>query len=316
MSRLGPGAEFDLIRRIAETLGPRAAELGDDCVTIPCGDGYLALSTDTSVEAVHFRREWLTPEEIGWRAAVGALSDLAAAAAEPVGALVAFTVPPTLGEDHVVAVMTGVGDAVTECGGQVLGGDLSRGTEVQLTITVVGRVERVPGRGGARPGDGVWVTGALGGARAAVEAWRAGDEPLPAARAAFARPHPRIAVGRWLAGAGARAMLDLSDGLAGDAGHLAAASGVAVTIELERLPVHPGVPRTGGRATELVAAEGGEDYELLAAMPAEFHDEDAARCLAETGIPMTRIGTVETGAGARLLHHGSGMTLRGYDHFR
>lgn len=316
MSILGPGAEFDRIRDIAAVLGPRAAELGDDCAMVPINGGFLALSTDVSVEGVHFRREWLSFEEVGWRATAGALSDLAAVGADPVGVLVAVTVPADLEDADVVALMNGAGGAVSSIGGQVLGGDLSRGNQLQLAVTVVGSTGTWLGRSGAQAGDGVWVTGALGGARAALEAWTAGREPSQAARLAFARPEPRVAAGRWLVRSGAHAMLDMSDGLAGDAGHLASASQVALTLELERLPVHPGVPAAGDRAPVLVAAEGGEDYELLVALPETFGVADAARCLAETGIPLTRVGQVAAGEGVRLLHHGEPITLRGYDHFR
>lgn len=316
MSTLGPGAEFDRIRAIAASLGPRAAELGDDCAMVPINGGFLALSTDVSVDGVHFRREWLALEEIGWRATAGALSDLAAVGADPVGALVAITVPEAMTEADVVALMDGAGSAVTSIGGQILGGDLSRGRELQLAVTVVGSTGAWLGRSGAQPGDGLWVTGALGGARAALEAWLAGGEPSPAAREAFAAPAPRIAAGRWLASHGARAMLDISDGLAGDLGHLAHASAVAVAVELERLPVHPGVPRDGTREAALVAAEGGEDYELLVALPDAFGAEAVNRCLAETGVPLTRVGWVGEGSGVQLRHHGRLVTLHGHDHFR
>lgn len=316
MSILGPGVEFDRIREIAAVLGPRAAELGDDCAMVPIHGGFLALSTDVSVDGIHFRREWLSVEEIGWRAAAGALSDLAAVGADPVGLLAAITLPDACTDRDAVALMDGVGNAVSAVGGQVLGGDLSRGATLQLAITVVGSTSAWLGRSGAQPGDGVWVTGALGGARAALESWQAGTEPAASARAAFARPEPRVGAGRWLAAAGAHAMLDLSDGLAGDAAHLASASKVLLTLELERLPVHPGVSGAGGRAPALVAAEGGEDYELLVALPETFGEAGAARCLAETGIPLTRVGHVAAGEGVRLLHHGEPVVLHGYDHFR
>src|SRR5690606_8898779 len=128
-------------------------------------------------------------------------------------------------------------------------------------------------RTGARPGDGLWVSGALGGARAALAAWEDGRQPDARAREAFARPAPRLALGAWLAAAGAHAMLDLSDGLAGDARHLAAASGVRIAVELERVPLHHAVHAEAERARKAparFAAEGGEDYELLAALPATF----------------------------------------------
>lgn len=315
MSELGPGHEFDRIRAIAGVLGPRAAELGDDCALVPLNGGFLALSTDASVDRVHFRREWLSFEEIGWRAAAGALSDLAAVGADPVGLLAALTVPDDLGDADVVALMEGVGNAVTSVGGQVLGGDLSRGATLQLAVTVVGSTGSWLGRSGAQPGDGIWVSGFLGGARAALEAWTAGGTPQPEARGAFARPKPRLAVGRWLAAGGAHAMLDVSDGLGGDARHLAASSGARLILDLDRVPVHPGVPLDGPTPPALMAAQGGEDYELLVAMPPEFGEAEAARCFLETGVPLTRIGSVGAGEGVEFLHQGTPVEVRGFDHF-
>ncbi len=316
MSELGPGVEFDRIRAIASVLGPRAAELGDDCALVPVNGGFLALSVDVSVDQVHFRREWLTLEEIGWRAAVGGLSDLAAVGADPAGLLVALTVPPAMTDAEVVALMDGVGSAASAARAQVLGGDLSAGATLQLAVTVVGSVARWLGRSGARPGDGVWVTGVLGGPRAALEAWQAGRTPDPAAREAFAAPAPRLDTGRWLAAAGAHAMLDISDGLAGDAAHLAASSAVRVEVDLARLPVHPSVGPRDRRDAILMAAQGGEDYELLAAMPRDFGEAEAAACLAATGVALSRIGTVEAGDGAHFSLAGEVIALQGYNHFQ
>ncbi len=315
---LGPGREFDRIRAIAAALGPAAKNLGGDCALLPDGDGVLALSTDTSVEGVHFRRDWLSAEEIGWRAAAAALSDLAAAAAPALGVLAAVTVPADAADDDLVAVMRGVGGAAMESGGVVLGGDLSRGTEWSLTITVLGRTARPLTRGGAVPGDRLWITGALGGSRAALEHWRRGESPPPDARRAFARPNPRIAAAVRLAGLGAHAALDLSDGLGGDARHLAAASGVALEIELERVPVAPvafaEAQRSGVMAARF-AAEGGEDYELLVALPPVFGERDAVELTHACGVAMTSVGQVRTGAGARFVLQGSELVLGGYDHF-
>jgi thiamine-monophosphate kinase len=306
-SPLGPGAEFDRIRGIAAALGSRAGELGDDCAIIPEGAGSLVASTDTSTEGVHFKLEWISLEEAGYRSAASALSDLAAAGARVTGLLAALSAPSTATKDQLAEFMQGVGDAVADTAGLVLGGDLTAAADWSATITVVGRAARPMRRKGARPGDGVWVTGRLGGSRAAVQAWLAGGTPDAAARTAFARPVPRIEAGTWLAGAGATAMLDLSDGLAGDAGHLAAASGVAVDIDLDLIPVHPSVP---GPDRALFAAAGGEDYELLVALPQSFSAGSAG------GVPLTRIGTVSDGKGARLLRDGKVIVLPpGYNHF-
>ena len=194
---LGGGREFDRIRQIAAALGPSAGALGDDTAAIPTRPGIMVVSTDASVEAVHFRREWLTLPEIGWRSTASALSDLAAAAATPAGITVALVVPPDLDDAGLVAVMSGVGEAAQSAGCRVLGGDLSSGPSLALTVTVFGHARPAPmSRRGAQPGDGVYVTGALGAARAALLDWFDGETPSPAARMAFARPQPRIMAGQ------------------------------------------------------------------------------------------------------------------------
>ena len=316
---LGPGPEFDRIRRIARALGARARGLGDDCALVPEGPGTLAISTDVSVEGVHFRRDWIEPAEIGWRAAAAALSDLAAEGAEAVGVLSAITVPADASERDLTEVAAGLGEAAAAAGAAVLGGDLSRGPVWSLAVTVVGRAERPVTRAGARAGDGIWVTGVLGGARAALEAWRCGGVPADDARRAFARPEPRIGAGRWLAAHGARAMLDLSDGLAGDAHHLAAASGVRLHLTLETVPVAPPAIEEAkrlGLPVQQFAAEGGEDYELLAALPPDFGDAAVREFEAACGIALTRVGSAERGGGVRAELLGRALELRGYDHFR
>ena len=182
----------------------------------------------------------------------------------------AVTVPPSATEKALVALMRGVGEAGAAVGAPVLGGDLSAGPGWAVTVTVLGWAAVPVTRGGARPGDRLWVTGALGGARAALEAWRRGDAPADEARRVFARPEPRIAAGRWLAEHGARAMIDLSDGLGADAGHLAAASKVRIDLALEQVPVAGAAvaeARRAGVSVQQFAAEGGEDYELLVALP-------------------------------------------------
>jgi thiamine-monophosphate kinase len=311
-------SEFDRIRAITRALGSRAAGLGDDCAVVPDGTGLLLASTDASVEDVHFRLGWLGLEEIGWRAAAAALSDLAAAAAAPVGVLVALTAPSRATEEEVVAVMNGVGESARSVGAVVLGGDLSAGTAWSLAVTVLGRAEAPMSRAGAQPGDGVWVTGTLGGARAALEAWRRGGQPAPPARVAFAHPEPRIAAGQWLAARGARAMIDVSDGLGGDAGQVAQASAVAVVLDLDHVPVAPDAAveaRRLGMPPEQFAAEGGEDYELLVALPPGFGSAEAVRFERECRLPLTRVGVIERGTGVRARLAGRDLILRGYEHF-
>jgi thiamine-monophosphate kinase len=311
---LGPGPEFDRIRAVAAALGDVARGLGDDCAPIDFAAGVPLVSTDTSVEEVHFRRAWLSDEEIGWRATAAALSDLAAMGAVPAGLVAAVTMPTDLGESVLVAFMRGVGEAASAVGAAVLGGDLSRGPCCALTITVFGTAVKPVLRSGARLGDQLWVTGQLGGPRAALEALQRGLVPPADLRARFARPVPRIAAGRALAALGATAMIDISDGLGADAAHLAAASAVELRIALELLPLMAGLPAAD---TTTFAAGSGEEYELLAALPCETAPEAVQQLADALGLTVTLIGTVaEGGPGVRLLSHGVPVTVAGFDHFR
>jgi thiamine-monophosphate kinase len=313
--RLGSGGEFDRLRAIFAALGAAGRDLGDDCALLPVGGRTLAISIDLSLEAVHFRTDWLSFREIGWRATAAALSDLAADGATPLGVLVSLGVPGNRqrrpgNASPAVQIMSGVGSAAGSVGAKVFGGDLVRSPRYLVDVCVLGVVQRPVRRSGARPGDGLWVTGRLGGAGLALAALGAGRRLAPTVRRRFARPVPRIAAGRWLARRGARAMIDISDGLAGDAGHLAAASGVGIAIELERVPCWPGV-------TPRAAAASGEEYELLVALPRSFGTAGARAFRRATGLPLTRIGACTAGCGLRITHEGRLITPpRGFDHFR
>lgn len=312
---MGEGGEFDTIRAIAAALGDVATGWGDDTAPIPDGEGTLVTSTDSATEGVHFRADWLRPEEIGWRAAAAALSDLAAAAAAPAGVVVALTLPGDASDALAVGVMRGIGSMARAVGTRILGGNLTRGPSLAITTTVFGHAARVMSRRGASPGDGVYVTGQLGGARAALLAWLDGRTPAIAARIAFAHPQPRLGAGQWLAAQGATAMLDISDGLGGDSAHLAAASGVALRIDLERLPVQSAVYAEAARAgvsAVAFAAAGGEDYELLVTLPASF--ARATELEPASGVVLTRIGEVREGQGVTFTDLGSAVEIPAYRH--
>ncbi len=312
---MGPGGEFDRIRAIQAELGNAIAGVGDDCAIVPAGEGTLVISTDAVVAGHHFREAWITPEEVGWRGTAAACSDLAAAGAAPVGVVSALTIPEGSPDDLAVAVMRGAGAMVRAVGTIILGGNLSGGPVLSLTTTVLGRTAHPMSRSGARPGDDLYVTGVLGGARAALYAWRDGREPSAAARGAFAHPQPRLGAGRWLAAHGATAMLDISDGLGGDAPHLAAASGVAIAIELERLPIHPAVHAEAARAgvsAAAFAAAGGEDYELLVTLPSDFASADELE--PASGVILTRIGRVGAGQGVVFTERGAPMEITSFRH--
>lgn len=308
---LGPGAEFDALRALLAQWGSAAQGIGDDgaLLDVPAGS-RLVVSTDTTVEDVHFRRPWLSAEEIGWRATMAALSDLAAMGAAPLGVLLALTVPAGW-RNQLSALAHGIADATQSVAAPIVGGDVTVGDRLALAITVLGHAARPLTRDGARPGDTLYVTGRLGGPGAALAAWERGETPGAAARARFAHPVARIDAGRWCVAEGAHAAIDLSDGLAGDVAHLAAASGVRCVVELGAIPLVEGVDAAAALAS-------GEEYELLVAAASL---DVAAFARAHAGLTLTAIGRVESapagGAGdVRAERDGRPASLpRAYDHF-
>lgn len=306
---LGPGREFDVIRDLVRRWGSAAHGIGDDAAVLDVPPGArLVASTDATVENVHFRRGWLSATEIGYRAATAALSDLAAMAASPLAMLVAMSLPrgwyAVIGE-----IGDGIGEAARAFGAPITGGNLTGGSQLAITVTVLGSASHVLHRNGAQPGDSLYVTGALGGPGAALDAWERGGSPSAEHRARFARPTARIREAAWLAAHGARAAIDVSDGLFADARHLATASGVTACIELEAVPRVAGVT-TGD------ALRSGEEYELLVAAP-RLDEHAFAR---DFELPLTRVGSVEPAVhavpGARVRSRGVFVDLpAGHDHF-
>jgi thiamine-monophosphate kinase len=308
---LGPGREFDLVRAFLAAGGAEdnpdvRVGPGDDCAVVT-GDG-IALSSDMAVEEVHFRRDWSPPEVIGYRAATAALSDLAAMAARPIGLLASLAVLESDAGEFAERLMAGVREAAGDAGGVLLGGDLVRSPgPLVVDITVVAEATAPVLRSGALPGDEVWVTGRLGGAAAVVAALARGEHPPDRLRERFDRPVARVREALWLAEQGIpAAMLDLSDGLVSDLGHLAAAGEVAIRADLDAVPVHPAARElAGGEEARQAAAAGGEDYELcLATRPgtvAPFADAFEA----QFGVPITRVGRVVAGRGVTWLRDGT-----------
>jgi thiamine-monophosphate kinase len=305
---LGPGREFDAIRALVARWGPLASGIGGDCAILP---HQMVVSTDTSVEGVHFRRDWMTPAEIGYRATAAALSDLAAAAADPIGVLVAMTLSRDWRPD-LPALADGIGEAVRSAGTRIVGGDTTSGPVLVLTVTVLGVADRPLTRSGARPGDHVYVTGSLGGPAAALRALEAGARPGAPLLARLLHPSARLAEARWLAARGAVAAIDVSDGLTSDLAHVAAASEVRLTIDLGR------VPRVDDDAITIDdIASGGEEYELALVAPEGL---DTAAFRAAFGLPLTDIGTVSAagsdGPGVDFTLDGTRVDPpRGWDHF-
>jgi thiamine-monophosphate kinase len=324
--------EFELLAKLRERLpedGPRVRlGSGDDAAIVVPG-GATATSVDAIVEGVHFRREEAGLRLVGRKAMATALSDLAAMGAEAGEAYVVLGAPADLGEDDFLALLDGLLELAAETGTTLAGGDVTRSPVLTLAVTVVGHAptpEQLVTRGGARPGDLLAVTGELGAAAAGRLLL---DDPSLAAavpestaerlRARQLDPIPRLRSGRALAAVGARAMIDLSDGLAGDAAHLARAGGVALRIDADALPLAQGVAEVAaaaGRDPLELAVAGGEDYELLVALPADRLAE-ASSALAETGeAALTRIGQAEEGEGVEIrLPGGELLERRGYDHF-
>jgi thiamine-monophosphate kinase len=270
LSDLGePGLLAELERRgLAGGMDAEGAVLSDGRV----------VTQDTLVEGTHFRLEWTSWRDLGYKAAAVNLSDLAAMGAEPEALLVSLGLRPAEEADNVFELYEGM----KEGGAPVLGGDTVSAEAVVVTVTAVGRSERVPGRAGARPGDVVVVTGPLGGAAAGLHALRNGLGGLDELVARHRRPPLRIAEGRELARV-AHAMVDLSDGIGADAARIAERSGCAIEIDVERVPKAVGIERAG----DLPFWTMGEDYELLAALT----PEDAS----ETGCAV--VGECREGAG-------------------
>lgn len=304
---MGPGEEFDIIRSLVRGWGERAADIGDDAAVVRVPDGMrLVATTDAAVDRVHFRRDWCSPDEIGYRATIAAVSDIAAMAATPLGVLVAIAMPDDC-RRLVGQLGRGIGDAAAACDTVILGGNLARAGELALTTTVLGYVRAPLPRSGASEGDVVYVTGRFGGPAAAVREWTAGRQPSREARARYVRPVARLREARWLAKRGATAAIDISDGLLGDLEHLAHASRVRLEIVLDALPIID--------SEEIAdAARGGDEYELAITAPADL---DVAAFVAAFDVPLTRIGIVHAGmptvdatlAGTRVAPGG------GWDHF-
>src|SRR3954451_2241324 len=244
-------------RGLARRIGNDAAQLGDG----------LVVTQDALVAGVHFLPDRISPRDLGFRAAAVNVSDLAASGARPEALVVTFGAPPETPLDDVIELYEGIAEA----GVPVVGGDTTRADKLFLSVTALGRSERVPGRGGARPGDRLVVTGPLGAAGAAFRDSR------------FVRPPLRIEEGVLLART-ATAMLDLSDGLGADAAHIAERSGCRVEIELERVPL--------AEAATVADVGFGEDYELLAAVPpgVDTRFAEIGRCVEGEGVAFTLDG--------------------------
>jgi thiamine-monophosphate kinase len=315
--------EFALIAQLARELSAphaKAVELGigDDAAILRVGRERVVVSVDDQVEGVHFDLRWLGPSDVGYRALQAAASDLAAMGATPLGALASLHVPRGFPDAKLRELSRGQAEAARQLRCPVVGGNIARGAALSVTTTVLGRVQKPLLRSGARPGDELWVVGELGLARAGLllhqqrlkvpSRLRAVAER---ARSAWARPEARVQAGRKLLGR-AHALIDVSDGLAGDVQHLADESRVKAVVEaalLARL-VSPELCDLGdllGEPGVALALNGGEDYALLCTGPRARRPRWAKV-----------VGRIERGRGSELeLETGQRLALGpGFDHLR
>jgi thiamine-monophosphate kinase len=322
--------ELDLIAAIGRMLPEPPARVirgtGDDAAVVR-SDAIAVTSIDTVAEDVHFTRATHSPADIGHKAVAAALSDLAAMGAAPGEAYVSLALPAGLADEVALATVECMVEACEVHGTVLAGGDVVRAGALVITVTVTGWAaseDEVAGRDGAQPGDAVGVTGALGGSGAGLlvlngEATEVDPAVASALVDAHRRPRPRLEAGRALAGAGVGAMIDLSDGLATDARHLAEASRVGLELDLGAMPLARGVDvvaAAAGRDPLELAATAGDDLELLFAVPAGRWEAAAASAARAAGSEVTRLGAVVSGGGIALRDaEGRALEgLRGYEH--
>jgi thiamine-monophosphate kinase len=286
--------------------------IGDDAAVLDgraSAGGTIVWTIDEQVEGTHFRRDLLTWHDVGWRSFMAAASDIAAMGAQPWCALCALALPPDVDDRALEQIAIGQRDAASTLEAPIVGGNLVRGGRLSIATTLLGTCERAVTRSGARPGDGLWIAGSVGLAAAGLRALETGhrrDERLEVAVESWRVPRARIADGRSME-AVAHAAIDVSDGLARDAGHIADASGVQIALDGPALrgdaALLDAADALGLSALDL-ALYGGEDYALV-----------VASLVAIDGF--RRIGEVREGAGLVLREQGTEWSIdpRGFDHF-
>jgi thiamine-monophosphate kinase len=313
-------SELSLIASIERALSARGDRLlrgpGDDAAVVRADGAVAVTSVDAMVEGVHFRLDTHSPADVGHKALASALSDLAAMGARAGEAYVALGLPSTFGEERALELVRAMEELAEHTGTAIAGGDLVNAPELQLSVTVTGWADSEDAlayRDGVKPGDAIGVTGAVGGSGAGLLLLERGERDGPLVDRHL-RPEPRLAAGQALAAAGVSAMIDVSDGIATDARHLADRSGVEIDIDLETLPLAPGLTEAAvelGRDPLELAVAAGEDFELLfSASPDKREAIERA-----AGLPVTWIGKAREGRGLRLVAAGGRvLDVRGYEH--
>ncbi|MDD2236854.1 MAG: thiamine-phosphate kinase [Kiritimatiellae bacterium] len=306
MTTLEQLGERKIIEALARLIGPGRdviTGIGDDCAVVRAGTDDWVITTDPVIEGVHFLSGEV-PQRIGHKAVGRVLSDVASMGAEPLWLAINIVAPPTLELAVLEGIYEGANALLARCGGAIIGGDVAQGNNLELHVFGVGRLPAGTAllRSGAKPGDLLYVTGALGGS-------------LLGKHLDFT---PRLAEGQWLREQQlATAMIDVSDGLLSEANHLAECSRARVMVDAARVPTAPAAHHVDTHAPLAHALTDGEDFELLFTVPAEKTSvlEQAWREHFET--PCTCIGTVEPGGGVHTLHAPEELTGNpGYEHFR
>lgn len=311
MTSIGDISEDQLIAMFAPRLPSTDQEIlgpGDDAAVLAL-DGHLVVSSDVLVQEQHFRTQWSSGADVGWRAAVQNLADIDAMGAVPTALQISLCAPPATPVQWVLDFADGVREACEPHGVGVTGGDLSSAPQIVIAVTALGEthgIETVT-RADAAPGDVIAVSGGLGAAAAGLAQLVGGLEAEPAAIALFKRPQPRIGAGLEAALLGASALMDISDGLLRDATRMAHASEAVFSIDSQLVPVHPAAAATAkalGADPLVWALTGGEDHMMLATFP------NAERIPAS----WTVVGAVERGEPGVLVD-GQAPAALGWDHF-
>jgi thiamine-monophosphate kinase len=327
--------EFGLIARLRQRLSVRGAEIaqsiGDDCAALlTSGDKRLLVTTDMLLENVHFRLDFGTARQLGWKTLAVNVSDIAAMGGTPTAAVVGVGLTDALTVEFVDELYAGIEECAERFGVSIVGGDTVKSpTALMLTVTLLGEVEpeHLILRSGAQPGDALLVTGSIGDASAGLELMLHPAVNVPTETrikliTAHGVPQPRVAEMRAAVVTGAvHAAIDLSDGLSGDLRHIAEESHVGAEIIADALPVsaecHAAAAALNRRPLEF-ALSGGEDYEILMAVAAEKKDAVIQAIQQATGTPVTCIGHITDKVGELLLRDAQGRTTalgKGYEHF-